>query len=92
MKADFFHSVMETAAAVGSLYEGTSSDRQALFLFLDRNSLLSQSGFPSEKKEEILRQGSPWFPDPDVQKVLLDRLQLWLSAYKRSDEIGRAHV
>jgi len=87
LKADFFHSVMETAAAVGSLYEGTSSDRQALFLFLDRNSLLSQSGFPSEKKEEILRQGSPWFPDPDVQKVLLDRLQLWLSAYKRSDEV-----
>lgn len=87
MKADFFHSVMETAAAVGSLYEGTSSDRQALLLFLDRNSLLSQSGFPSEKKEEILRQGSPWFPDPDVQKVLLDRLQLWLSAYKRSDEV-----
>lgn len=78
---------METAAAVGSLYEGTSSDRQALLLFLDRNSLLSQSGFPSEKKEEILRQGSPWFPDPDVQKVLLDRLQLWLSAYKRSDEV-----
>lgn len=78
---------METAAAVGSLYEGTSSDRQALFLFLDRNSLLSQFGFPSEKKEEILRQGSPWFPDPDVQKVLLDRLQLWLSAYKHSDEV-----
>ena len=86
MKPDFFHSVLQTSISLGSLYEGTLADRRALFLFLDRNGLLNRAGFPVERKDDIIRLESPWYPEPDAEKELLERLQLWLTAYKHSDE------
>ncbi len=85
MKHDFFDLVLETAKTSGSLYTGTLKDRRALALFLDQNGLLDQAGFPRDQKETIVSRHSAWYPDPGTGEFLLNRVRLWLSAYKRPD-------
>lgn len=86
MKTDFFNTVLHAASSSGSLYKGTLKDRRALLFFMEKNDLLTQTGFPVNAKEDVVRLRTQWFPKPTTEKMLLSRLSLWLSAYKRSDK------
>lgn len=86
MNNSFFDEVLSAAKHMDSLYSGNLRDRRALIRFMEQSGLLDASDFPRSLKEEIIQLKNLWIPSRNVMSSLLARLDLWLSAYGRSDQ------